>query len=143
MIPGDVPRMSPEDHKAQPTPPQPPNQPQPSPHTPKLTPEENGGHTGAVVALALGQSAIEGALTEYVISGSKDGTMGVFQASDGAPTYKHQCGEGVSSLAAFDPTPGTSALLLVGYEVCVVCVLLCWCVCVYVFLCFFVRCRCV
>eukprot|EP00904_Undaria_pinnatifida_P006823 jgi/Undpi1/3270/HiC_scaffold_15.g06644.m1 len=78
--------------------------------------KENGGHTGAVIALTLGQSAAEGTLTEYVISGSKDGTMGVFQASDGAVTYKHQCGEGISTLAAFDPTPGTSALLLVGYE---------------------------
>lgn len=70
-----------------------------------------------MIALTLGQSAAEGTLTEYVISGSKDGTMGVFQASDGAVTYKHQCGEGISTLAAFDPTPGTSALLLVGYEV--------------------------
>lgn len=43
--------------------------------------------------------------------------MGVFQASDGALTYKHKCGTGISAIAAFDPTPGTSALLLVGYEV--------------------------
>lgn len=69
------------------------------------------------MALTLGQSAAEGALTEYVISGSKDGTMGVFQAADGAVTYKHKCGEGVSAVAAFEPTLGMSALLLVGYEV--------------------------
>ncbi|CAM9243311.1 unnamed protein product [Pylaiella littoralis] len=78
--------------------------------------KENGGHEGMVVALAIGQSAVEGNLAEYVISGSKDGTMGVFQAADGALTYKHKCGTGVSTIAAFDPTPGTSALLLVGYE---------------------------
>lgn len=45
--------------------------------------------------------------------------MGVFQAADGTLTYKHKCGEGVSALAAFDPAAGMSALLLVGYEVCV------------------------
>ncbi|CAM9559997.1 unnamed protein product, partial [Hapterophycus canaliculatus] len=78
--------------------------------------KENGGHDGAVVALTVGKSAAEGALTEYLISGSKDGTMGVFQAADGALTYKHKCGTGISAIAAFDPTPGTSALLLVGYE---------------------------
>lgn len=70
-----------------------------------------------VVALAIGKSPTEGSLVEYVISGSQDGTMGVFQAADGALTYKHKCGTGVSTIAAFDPTPGTSALLLVGYEV--------------------------
>lgn len=43
--------------------------------------------------------------------------MGVFQAADGALTYKHKCGTGISTIAAFDPTPGTSALMLVGYEV--------------------------
>ncbi|CAM9883176.1 unnamed protein product [Ectocarpus sp. 4 AP-2014] len=78
--------------------------------------KDNGGHEGPVAALAIGQSAAEGNLAEYVISGSKDGTMGVFQAADGGLTYKHKCGTGVSAIAAFDPTPGTSALLLVGYE---------------------------
>ncbi|CAM9489039.1 unnamed protein product [Ascophyllum nodosum] len=77
---------------------------------------ENDGHTAAVVALTLGQSAAEGTLKDYVISGSKDGTVGVFQATDGALTYKHKCGDGVSMLAVFDPTPGASALLLIGYE---------------------------
>lgn len=80
--------------------------------------EENGGHTAGVVALALGQSAAEGALKDYIISASRDGTMGVFQTSDGAMTYKHKVGEGVTCLGVFDPTGGTSALLLVGYEVC-------------------------
>lgn len=70
-----------------------------------------------MVALTVGKSAAEGTLTEYLISGSKDGTMGVFQAADGALTYKHKCGTGISAIATFDPTPGTSALLLVGYEV--------------------------
>eukprot|EP00903_Cladosiphon_okamuranus_P020061 g18427.t1 len=78
--------------------------------------KDNGGHEGAVVALTIGQSAAEGALAEYIISGSKDGTMGVFQAADGTLTYKHKVGTGVSAIAAFDPTPGTSALMLVGYE---------------------------
>lgn len=84
---------------------------------PSRHPEDNGGHEGAVVALAIGQSAAEGALAEYIISASADGTMGVFQAADGTLTYKHKCGAGVSTIAAFDPTPGTSALMLVGYEV--------------------------
>lgn len=70
-----------------------------------------------MVALAIGKSAAEGALAEYIISGSRDGTMGVFQAADGTLTYKHKCGAAVSTIAAFDPTPGSSALLLVGYDV--------------------------
>lgn len=73
------------------------------------------------MALAIGQSAAEGGgLAEYVISGSRDGTMGVFQAADGTLTYKHKCGAAVSTIAAFDPTPGSSALLLVGYEVIII-----------------------
>ena len=92
--------------------------PEPSPVTPpSIRKGENDGHTAAVVALTLGQSAAEGTLKDYVISGSKDGTVGVFQATDGALTYKHKCGDGVSMLAVFDPTPGASALLLIGYEV--------------------------
>lgn len=78
---------------------------------------DNGGHSGGVVALALGQSAAEGSPKDYVITASTDGTMGVFKTSDGTVTYKHKCGEGVTALAVFDPRPGASALLLVGYQV--------------------------
>lgn len=87
---------------------------------PPRSTEDNGGHTAGVVALALGQSAAEGTLKHYMISASRDGTMGVFQTSDGATTYKHKCGEGATCLGVFDPPPGNSALLLVGYEVSVV-----------------------
>lgn len=69
------------------------------------------------MALVLGQSAAEGSMKDYVVSGSKDGTVGVFQVADGTLTYKHKCGKGISMLAVFDPTPGASALLLIGYEV--------------------------
>lgn len=95
---------------------------------------DNGGHTAGVVALAVGQSAAEGTLKDYMISASMDGTMGVFQVLDGAMTYKHKCGVGVTSLAVFDPTPGTSALLLVGYQVRAF-VLVCICVLVSLAIC--------
>ena len=56
---------------------------------------ENVCHTEAVVALALGRSDAEGSLKDYVVSGSKDCTIGVFQVADGALTFNHKYGEGV------------------------------------------------
>lgn len=86
-------------------------------HVLSLVAGANEGHTAGVVALAIGQSAAEGPLKDYVISAGRDGFMGVFQTEDGKCKYKHKCGEGMSSLAVFHPRPRQSALLLVGYEV--------------------------